>query len=406
MNFTGVKPGYGTFAPHSPALAPWSLTYLGRDSQPSQTTPLWDRAVERYRDELDEKGDYQDIVEDGSFQGLLTHAESIKTLIPTGRESLLSFNRLGAVLRFVDDFSAVVALAVGADATLTAVIWGSIRLILTLAVSAGETLNDVVDMLEELSLTLPRFRDYERNLPLDKSFEIALLNVYTEAICFYARTIHFFRSHPHDVPRRRAWAELRLDFDRTIRLMKRLTAIVESEADQARMRAEKHKYGEVLDLMKNMKDARIEDKPATKYFAVPQEPGHRFWGREDALKSITDALETPLTMNEPKSFALYGMGGVGKTKIALRYAIESRQRYHAVFWISADNTISMGQSFRDVAIMLGLSSTEEEEQDSAAAILKVRKWLDESSKFTHDKLQSISSENRFTNVSDKFDSVR
>lgn len=49
-------------------------------------------------------------------------------------------------------------------------------------------------MLEELSLTLPRFRAYEQTIPMNNDLETSLLAVYTEVICFYARTIHFFRS--------------------------------------------------------------------------------------------------------------------------------------------------------------------------------------------------------------------
>lgn len=52
-------------------------------------------------------------------------------------------------------------------------------------------------MLEELSLTLPRLKSYEKSVPMDKELESSLLAVYTEVICFYARAIHFFRSHKH-----------------------------------------------------------------------------------------------------------------------------------------------------------------------------------------------------------------
>ena len=104
-------------------------------------------------------------------------------------------NRLDSILKFVNDFSAVVAVCFGADAKLAALVWGSIRMILTLASSASDTLRDVVDMLEELSL---------------------IVDVYTEVICFYARTIHFFRSNPHGLLRRNAWAEFHGDFSKTI----------------------------------------------------------------------------------------------------------------------------------------------------------------------------------------------
>lgn len=66
-----------------------------------------------------------------------------------------------------------------------------------LASAADNTLQEVSDMLEELSLTLPRLKLYEKSVSMDSEMETSLLAVYQEVICFYARAIHFFRSHKH-----------------------------------------------------------------------------------------------------------------------------------------------------------------------------------------------------------------
>ena len=58
-------------------------------------------------------------------------------------------------------------------------------------------LRDILNMLEELSMSLPKFKAYENTLPMNEEFETALLAVYTEMTCFCARTINFFRSKPH-----------------------------------------------------------------------------------------------------------------------------------------------------------------------------------------------------------------
>ncbi len=52
-------------------------------------------------------------------------------------------------------------------------------------------------MLDELSLSLPRFHSYEKTLPMSKTLESALVDVYTEVLCFCARTINFFRKKQH-----------------------------------------------------------------------------------------------------------------------------------------------------------------------------------------------------------------
>ncbi|KAF2477128.1 TPR-like protein [Lindgomyces ingoldianus] len=340
-------------------------------------SPLWHRAIDRYREELDENDDYQSITEIGSLEELLDSTKSIEPLLPSERNALSSMQRIGPTLKFVDDFSAVIAVCFGADPKLTAFVWGSIRLVLSLASSAGDTLKDVLEMLEDLSLTLPRFRAYETNLPMDRALEAALVDVYTEVICFYARCIRFFRTHPHVLLRRNAWQDFRNDFSRTVRRIRRLSATVEREAESARMMHlnDRGKYDDVLSLMETLKEAKIRQVEAAQYYYIPSEASPRFWGREDALEAIQDALkpdEKPFLL---KTFALYGMGGVGKTQIALQYALRNRDCYQAILWVTADNAINMGQSFREIAKLLGLIETEEELQDTVGATRKVKNWL-------------------------------
>jgi hypothetical protein len=289
-------------------------------------------------------------------------------------------NRLGPTLKFVDDFSALIAVCFGADAKLTAFVWGSIRLMLTLASSAGDTLKDVLNMLEELSLTLPRFKAYETTLPMDRGLEAALVDVYTEVICFYARCIHFFRTHPHVFLRRDAWEEFRNDFSRTIRRIRRLSSTVEMEAESVRMRHDRSKYSEVLDLMETLKETKIRDNEAIHYHYIPSDLSPRFWGREDALEAIQKVLGPDEKPRFLKTFALYGIGGVGKTQIALQYANRNREHYEAIMWVVADNAISMGQSFMEIAKLLGLVRSDEEMQDTVAAMLKVKSWLTDARK--------------------------
>lgn len=343
-------------------------------------SPLWHRALERYREELNQNDDYKSVTEIASLDDLLNHTKTIEKSLPRDRNAFGSLQRLGPTLKFVDDFSAVIAVCFGADAKLTAFVWGSIRLMLTLASSAGDTLKDVIDMLEELGLTLPRLRTYETSLEMDRALEAALVDVYTEVICFYARCIHFFRSHPPLLLRRGAWEDFRDDFARTLRRVRRLSKTVESEADFARMKRDRGKYDEVLGLMEKFKETRIKEHEPKRYHYVPSTLSPRFWGREDALNALQEALSPEQKSRQLRTFALYGMGGVGKTQIALQYANRHRESYKTIIWVTADNVINMGQSFREVAKLLGLSRSEQELQDTQGCMLKVKNWLTEACK--------------------------
>jgi flagellar biosynthesis GTPase FlhF len=169
---------------------------------------------------------------------------------------------------------------------------------------------------------------------------------------------------------------MRGDFGQTLRRIKRMAAAVESEADQARMRKERDKYTEILDVLKALQDSKISDNPATpQCYLVPHQPNLCFWGREQALQEISLHLAEEGENKGLKTFALHGMGGVGKTEIALRYAEMHRLKYDAVFWVTANNVISAGQSMRDIAQSLGLIESKQELKDMLGAILKVKNWF-------------------------------
>ncbi len=110
---------------------------------------------------------------------------------------------------------------------------------------------------------------------------------------------------------------------------------------------------------------------------VPFGINERFFGREDILQRVKEVLD-PVDGNlRSKSLVLHGLGGVGKTKIALQYVNQSRDRFDAIFWISADNSIKLTQSFLEASRRLGLTPEDSDSQDAVAAMSKVKTWLSE-----------------------------
>jgi len=352
-------------------------------SRSSRTlSPLWHQALERYREELQGSEDYDTILKIHSLQGLIGSLSSVRFPASGDYSGLLFLHRLAPRLKFVDDFSAVLALCFGADATLTATVWGSIRLILDQASSAAETLKDVLDMLEELSLTLPRFQVYEESLPLDRELNLELVDVYSEIICFYARTIHFLRSNPHLVLRKNAWQTFQSDFSRTLMRIKRMSSHIEGEVDMIRMRKDESRYHEVLQLLgaiKMDKEKEQQQQPV-RYNNIPFSLNPKFSDRRDILDTIHSTLNWDASLSLTKSVALFGMGGVGKTQIAVQYAYQHLEDFDAILWVAADNGITIGQSFCTIAEGLGLSKAREEAKDAAAAIWAVKNWLRTTSK--------------------------
>ena len=166
-------------------------------SQPPPQSALLAKALERFRAEL--RGSGKDVDQNpASIEELLAQNQDLQRSV-RGQKLSGPLGRVEPILSHINNFAAVIALYSGADPKAAGLVWGSLKVILDLSKSTDNGFNSILDMLDELSLSLPRFRTYEETLPMNKQLESALVDVYTEMICFYARTIKFFRGNPHGI---------------------------------------------------------------------------------------------------------------------------------------------------------------------------------------------------------------
>lgn len=104
-----------------------------------------------------------------------------------------------------------------------------------------------------------------------------------------------------------------------------------------------------------------------------------FFGRTKELETIARHLGENVATDAFHSFALYGMGGIGKTQIALAYAYQQKDLgMDAVLWFNSETGLSLARSFRDVASLLRLESASEDETSEQNMFL-VLKWLRQTS---------------------------
>jgi MinD-like ATPase involved in chromosome partitioning or flagellar assembly len=92
-----------------------------------------------------------------------------------------------------------------------------------------------------------------------------------------------------------------------------------------------------------------------------------FTGRAELLETLRDQLL------EGGSAALlqvlHGLGGVGKTQIALEYAHRFKSDYDIVWWIPSEEPNRVTQLLADLAIALGVRSQSANVEDAARAVL-------------------------------------
>lgn len=106
-----------------------------------------------------------------------------------------------------------------------------------------------------------------------------------------------------------------------------------------------------------------------------------FVGRVKKLSSIQSAL-FPIT-GERKIVVLHGLGGIGKSQLAIEYAKKHRYDYTAVFWLNAKTKDTLKRSFAAGATRLPKKNINQEllhgsqDEEALGVILREMKaWFD------------------------------
>ena len=79
-------------------------------------------------------------------------------------------------------------------------------------------------------------------------------------------------------------------------------------------------------------------------FAFPE--AAQFVARESELAEMLRLLHGHKSRS---AVVLHGLGGIGKTQLAIEYTTRHKEKYTAVFWLNANSDDSLKLSFRDIA---------------------------------------------------------
>ncbi|KAG0129195.1 P-loop containing nucleoside triphosphate hydrolase protein [Tuber indicum] len=94
-------------------------------------------------------------------------------------------------------------------------------------------------------------------------------------------------------------------------------------------------------------------------------------------KGILEKVESQAQMGDHNRVALWGLGGTGKTQIALRYVYQYEKK-RPVFWVHGSSLEKFSEEFMRIIPYAGISQTTTDGKDGESPLALVKKWFESS----------------------------
>ncbi|KAI1119701.1 hypothetical protein F5Y10DRAFT_291536 [Nemania abortiva] len=224
--------------------------------------------------------------------------------------------------------------------------------------------------VDEITSSVPQFKDYEEVFSDMKDVEDALLQ-------FYFKVIELFLAILERIKRSSPWHH-RLGLlgppvaiDRAVRALKTQKEIVERQVFTANTMVQSKRHKEIHDLLSQL-STRQKPEPNLPCRVIPYSINPDFHGRKEILNQLEAHLV--ISKNVRSSIAISGLGGVGKTQIALKYIYDHFDQFQAILWMQSDTHQKLAQSYINAAKSLELEH-EDSQRDADAVATVLKDWL-------------------------------
>jgi len=108
---------------------------------------------------------------------------------------------------------------------------------------------------------------------------------------------------------------------------------------------------------------------------MPYQRNAHFTGRDELLTLLSEKLRDTGVKKYNHRVAIYGMGGVGKTQLAIEYVHRNKAEYDSIFWISSADQAVLLSGFQEIACMVECIPNSQTDLKPAEVARRVLGWL-------------------------------
>ncbi|KAK0747419.1 pfs domain-containing protein [Apiosordaria backusii] len=245
------------------------------------------------------------------------------------------------------------------------IIWGTLACLLQISSEDAAVQEKLPRMVKSLAHKAEAFNGICRHAPvISNNMKEACFDMQIQLLDFFSSSI----KRIHDANEGGPY------FGTPVQYIERRYATTNQELGEAVARVEKL-IGINLVSQPRFPQARGADNTVSKCLMLPHTRLTRCFDRLDVFDDL-DRVLGPATRDSPfRSVALYGLGGVDKSSVALSY-MEARYKdntYDICLWVRGEKTTSLRQSFTDIALRLKLPGAQQQTPDDN--LILVQDWF-------------------------------
>ena len=150
-----------------------------------------------------------------------------------------------------------------------------------------------------------------------------------------------------------------------------LTECIDQEAIVLEFETIELRHQEVLSLLPlPVKTMLVGNLP---YHNLPYSRNPAFYSRQQEFQKLVQHLRPGSPPDQLLAVGLHGLGGVGKTEIALEYTYRFIDDYDAIIWMMADTTLKLTHDLTKAARGIGVVQQSSQQPSQICEALKL--WL-------------------------------